>query len=184
MSSTELQTPTIQTPSVETPGPTGDVHTVRGVFPSDTALAEAVDRLGKAGFDRSRLTVPSKPAAGAPETAAEQAKTEDDGRQLRTLRTSTAAAAAAMASAAAIVATGGAAAAAMAVAAGAALAAGGGVYAANNAADMVAADACGLTLVVATSNAREQTLAEQTLRGAGASSVVVLRDPEARIVGQ
>jgi hypothetical protein len=172
----------------QTPGPTGDVQAVRGVFQSNAALAKAVRSLGEAGFDRSRLTVPITSTAGTsdpPELSGEQAKTEDDGRQLRTLRTSTVAAAAAMAGAAAVVATGGAAAAAMAMAAGAGLVAGGGMYAANNAADIVAADESGLTLVVATSNAQELSLAQQTLRDAGAQRVDVERHAaDAHIVGQ
>ncbi len=172
----------------QTPGPTGDVQAVRGVFQSSAKLAEAVRGLGKAGFDRLRLTVPPTATVGAsdpPALSGEQAKTEDDGRQLRTLRTSTAAAAAAMAGAAAVVATGGAAAAAIAVAAGAGLAAGGGMYAANNAADSVAADESGLTLVVATRNAVELSLAQQTLRDAGALSVDIKpHAADAHIVGQ
>ena len=180
-----------------TPGPGASVQHVRGTFATDTALAEAVKQLGKAGFDRSRLTLPpgsprhaEQGAPKQPAVGAEPAKTEDDGRQLRTLRTSTTAAAAAMAGAAAVVATGGAAAAAIAAAAGAGLAAGGGMYAANNAADLVEADertaaAVGdLVLVVAASNPQEQDLAERTLRDAGAQAVAVQHQADARIVGQ
>jgi hypothetical protein len=163
----------------QTPGPSGDVQAVRGVFQSNAALAKAVRSLGEVGFDRSRLTVPITSTAGAadpPELSGEQAKTEDDGRQLQTLRTSTVAAAAAMA---------GAAAAAMAVAAGAGLVAGGGMYAANNAADIVAADESGVTLVVATSNGQELSLAQLTLRDAGAQRVDVERHAaDAHIAGQ
>jgi hypothetical protein len=183
-----------------TPGPGASVQQVRGTFATDTALAEAVRQLGKAGFDRSRLTLPPGPPGAPrhseqgppkpPAVGAEPAKTEDDGRQLRTLRTSTTAAAAAMAGAAAVVATGGAAAAAIAAAAGAGLAAGGGMYAANNAADLVEADERtaaspdGLVLVVAASNPQELDLAERTLLHAGAQAVAVEHQADARIVGQ
>ncbi len=169
------------------------VDEVVGQFPSDAALHEAMDRLSAAGFGRNRLGTPKLPDEPGLPTAAhtDAAKTEDDTRQLRTLRSSTAAAAAAMAGAAAVVATGGAAAAAIAVAAGAGLAAGGGMVAANNAADAVtstqreaARGAGSLRLIVALSTASEQAVVEQAMRDAGAISVSVERRASAGFAGR
>jgi hypothetical protein len=139
--------------------------------------------LTAAGFSRDRLVTPALDTQG---NLTDAAKTEDDARQLRTLRSSTTAAAAAMAGAAVVVATGGAAAAAIAVAAGAGLAAGGGVFAAQNAADAVTsasreaqAEDGALRLIVTLANASERSLVEKAMRDAGASSVTIARHMQA-----
>ncbi len=149
------------------------VMEVRGTFPSDAALQDAVTRLTDAGFDRANLVVPGPGIADA-----DTVKPEDDRRQLRTVHSSTAAAAGAMAGAAAVVATGGAALAAVAAAAGAGVMAGGGMFAATNASDALQADARdaaavqgGLHLVVAVADAAQESLVESAMRQAGATDV-------------
>jgi len=170
-------------PHSDDPGVTDrqSVEEAVGVFPDDASLQNAVSRLTAAGFGRSRLLTPALDTPGtASAVLTEAAKTEEDTRQLRTLRSSTTAAAAAMAGAATVVATGGAAAAAIAVAAGAGLVAGGGVFAANNAADVVTASnreaqaASGsLRLIVALSDDTERSVVEHAMRDAGASTVTI-----------
>jgi len=155
--------------------PASQLQAVQGVFQSTASLLGAVDALGAAGFDRSRLTLPPSMESPPPDphdVYAEQAEREDDEQQLRTLTTSTGAAAAALAGAAVVIATGGAAAVALAVAAGAGLAAGGAIHAVNDATNAAAAADCAIMLGVRTGSAQELTLAEQTLRTAGAWIVV------------
>jgi predicted phage tail protein len=158
----------------QTPVSTDDHQDVLAGFRSHAALAEAASALCKAGFDASRLTLPPSVTAVAADGRAhseESPETEEDEQQVRTLTSSTGAAAAALAGAAVVVATGGAAAAAMAVAAGAGMAMGGVIFAVNKAEEDSAPDDDGLTLVVATHNAQELSLAQQVLRDAGARVV-------------
>ncbi len=169
------------------------VEEVFGIFPSDAALKQAVDRLHDAGFDRSRLVV-ATPDAGSPAeavAATDNPKPEDDTRQLRTLHSSMAAAAASMAGAAVVVATGGAAAAAGAAAAGAGIVAGGGMLAANNTYDQVVSethdDAAArgqLRLVVALDAVTEKDVVAQAMRAAGATEISSRLRPNAVISGQ
>ncbi len=161
------------------------VRQVRGSFPSDAALTNAVSRLTSAGFDRANMVLPP-----TGDIAAEAVKPEDDRRQLRTLHSSTAAAAAAMAGAAVVVATGGAAAAAVAVAAGAGAMAGGGMMAATDASDgmqsevrEVAAAQGKLELAVAVKNETQAALVEGAMRDAGATRVGCEILPDAVISG-
>ncbi|GAN77405.1 hypothetical protein [Acidisphaera rubrifaciens] len=65
---------------------------LQGVFPSETALRDAVARLSLAGFDRAELSVPS----GVAGMDAAPPQTEVDQRQARTLGTSMAASSGAM----------------------------------------------------------------------------------------
>jgi hypothetical protein len=166
---------------------------VRATFLSDAAVRDAVSRLTDAGFGRERMILPDPDAANgpaSPNATRENAKTETDQRQMRTLHSSTAAAAAAMAGAAAVVATGGAAAVAVAAAAGAGLAAGGAMIAATNTYDALegesrdnAAAAGALTLTVSTTGPDERALAETAMRCAGADQVVSSPRDGAFIVG-
>ncbi len=97
------------------PGPslTEAVDEVRGIFPSDSALQDAISRLSMAGFDRADISIPdaapTSAAAATPDQGAENPNTEDDSRQARTLHTSMAASVGAMAAAGVVIATGGAA---------------------------------------------------------------------------
>jgi hypothetical protein len=176
------------------PAPNQGVEEIYGIFPNDATLHQAVDRLHDAGFDRSRLLIPTPVEGSAtpePVAATDNPKPEDDTRQLRTLHGSMAAAAASMAGAAVVVATGGAAMAAVAAAAGAGIVAGGGMFAANNAYDFAASDARDhaaaagqLRLVVAVDEAAEKAIVEQVMRAAGATEVSSRRRPDAVISGQ
>jgi hypothetical protein len=184
MSDIQTQRPAIEAKVVE----------VRATFPSDTAVRDAVSRLTDAGFSRERIILPDPSApngTASPDATRENAKTETDQRQMRTLHSSTAAAAAAMAGAAAVVATGGASVAAVAAAAGAGLAAGGGMFAATNTYDALegesrdnAAAAGTLTLAVSTTGPDERALAETAMRRAGADQVVASPRDDAFIVGR
>jgi hypothetical protein len=155
------------------------------VFPTDTALQQAVGELSQAGFDRSRFSLPSSNTReGA--VSAEAPSTEDDTRQLRTLESSTAAAAAAMAGAAVVVATGGAALAAVAVAAGAGVVAGTGVASARNASGMLTSEAHDaqaadgdLIFTVTISAPSEKAFVEMAMRNAGAVLVDTTHLPDA-----
>ena len=170
------------------------VEEVEGSFPSDSTLRDAVSRLTDAGFDRSRLIQPDParvPGAATPNQQNAPAETEEDERQHRTLRSSTAAAAAAMAGAAAVVATGGTAVAAVAAAAGAGLLTGGGVIAgmkAEEAGDTAVRNAAASTghlrLVVSVQDAREKSIAEHAMRGAGAAEVRIGRRAGAGMTGR
>jgi hypothetical protein len=114
------------------------VQEVRGIFPNDTALQDAVSRLTHAGFDRADISVPdpaAPPGVATPEQGAKNPHTEDDDRQLRTVHTSLAGSAAALLAAGAVIGTGGAAAPAVAAAAAAGLAAGGIAHALTREAD-------------------------------------------------
>ncbi len=180
-----------QTPSFGTAA-NQNVEEVRGVFPHDAALSDAVGRLTDAGFDRARMVLPQPaPHTAATVAATENPKPEDDTRQLRTLHSSMAASAAAMAGAAAVVATGGAALAAVAAAAGAGVVAGGGMFAAANASDNLQSEARDeaasqghLSLVVGVSNPGEKALAERAMRDAGATEITSQRRGEATISGR
>jgi hypothetical protein len=158
---------------------------VRGHFPSDAALQDAVARLALLGFDRSTLSVPHlDPAQNTPESGAGAPNTDVDQRQVRTLGSSAAAAAGAMLGAGVVVATGGAAAVAVAAAAGLGLASGGATYAAVDAADATnhegrehAASSGDLILAALIRQPEQAQKAVAAMRDAGAESVrTVQRD--------
>jgi hypothetical protein len=163
------------------PGPSlpSSLNEVRGRFPSDAAMQDAVSRLTLAGFDRAALSVPGvaqTPGVHTPEQGATDPNTDVDQRQLRTLSSSTSGVAAAMVGAGLVVATGGAAALAAAAAAGAGLAGAGATYAAmgdvTNHSEREAAAASGqLMLSVRVTAPDEAHSAEQVMRAAGASAV-------------
>ncbi len=95
------------------------VEEVRGIFPSNSALQDAVSRLGVAGFDRADISIPGVAPLtqeATPEQGAENPNTEEDSQQTRTLHSSMAGAVGALAAAGAVIATGGAAAPAVAAA--------------------------------------------------------------------
>jgi hypothetical protein len=152
---------------------------VRGHFPSDAALQDAVARLALLGFDRSMLSVPHMDAAQeTPDNGAGAPNTEVDQRQVRTLGSSAAAAAGAMLGAGVVVATGGAAAVAVAAAAGLGLASGGATYAAVESADATnhnarehAAASGELVLAALIRQPGEAQKAAAAMRDAGAESV-------------
>ena len=103
------------------------VEEVRGSFPTDQALQEAVSQLSMAGFDRADFSLPIQPAEGGdltPEQSAGDPTTSTDSKQLRTMGTSMAGAVGALAAAGLTVATGGVAAAAIGAAAAAGLGSG------------------------------------------------------------
>lgn len=128
MSSTNDASPTIS----ET------IKEVQGSFPSNAALEDAIGRLTRSGFDRAAISLPAaNPEAedATPSAGAQDPMTDDDTRQVRTMRSSMAATAAAFVGAGVTAATGGAALVAVAAAAGMGLAAGGAVSAASVAVD-------------------------------------------------
>jgi hypothetical protein len=156
---------------------------LRGNFPSDAALQDAVAKLSLLGFDRSMLSVPeADPAAPTPEMGAGAPNTAVDQQQVRTLGSSAAAAAGAMLGAGVVVATGGAAAVAVAAAAGLGLASGGATYAAVDAADATnhagreqAAASGELILAALLRTPEDGAKAAAAMREAGALSVRTVR---------
>ena len=57
------------------------VEEVRGIFPSDSALQDAVSRLGVAGFDRADISIPGVAPLtqeATPEQGAENPNTAED----------------------------------------------------------------------------------------------------------
>ncbi len=165
------------------PGPSlpEAVTEVRGTFPNDAALQDAISRLSMAGFDRADISVPDAaptPTGATPDRAAENPNTEDDSQQARTLHTSMAASVGAMAAAGVVIATGGAAlpAVAAAVAGGAGI--GAAVRGITGAADTVqhgereeAASRGELLLSVRLREDTRQAVAETAMREAGATAV-------------
>ncbi len=161
------------------------VHEVRGSFPSDAALQDAIGRLTRAGFDRADLSLPAAHPAAAqatPERGAADPDTEDDTRQIRTMQTSMAGSTGALIAAGVVVATGGAALPALAAAAAAGLGVGGLVAAANTAGAHAehasreeAAQHGELLLSVRIGDPADQAKAEAELHAAGATSVSVVQ---------
>ena len=166
-----------------TPGPpiAPTVQEVRGFFPSDAALQDAIGRLTLAGFDRADLSLPAPVPAGeaTPEQGAEDPHTENDDRQMRTLHASMAGAGAALLAAGVVIGTGGAALPAVAAAAAAGLAAGGIAHTASHGADaeqheqrQIAAAQGELVLAARVSDNVKRGEAEGAMRAAGATRVV------------
>ena len=168
------------------PGPAvkATIQEVRGVFPNDAALQDAIARLTQAGFDRADLSLPTaSPAAtdATPEQGASLPTTDTDVRQVRTMATSLAGSVGALAAAGAVIATGGLA----VVAIGAAAAVGGGAAllanAGGNAADTMqqetrqASAARGeLVLSVRAADRARQASAIDMMRASGATEVTAL----------
>jgi hypothetical protein len=157
------------------------IQEVRGVFPSDAALQDAIGRLTRLGFDRASLSLPAAnpaPQDATPSGGAENPNTEDDSRQARTLHSSMAATVGAMVGAGVTVATGGAAAVAAAAALGLGAAAGGAVSAGHTALDTMqsenrdAAAASGqLVLSALAPDANAVAKARAAMHEAGATQV-------------
>jgi hypothetical protein len=168
-------------PDKSGPTLTETVQEVRGVFPSDQAVQDAISRLQMAGFDRAAISLPNAapaPLEATPEQGAENPETEDDSQQSRTLHTSMAATVGALAGAGAVVATGGLAlpAVAAAIAGGVGLGAVAGGL--SKASDKVqhetreeAAARGELLLSVHLRDSGRQAVAEQAMREAGASRI-------------
>ncbi len=168
-------------PEKEGPPLTETVQEVRGVFPSDQAIQDAISRLSMAGFDRAEISLPDAnpaPAQATPEQSAGNPETEDDSRQSRTLHTSLAGSVGALAAAGAVVASGG----ALLPVVGAAIAGGLGLGAAAEGLSKVsdtlqhetreeAAARGELLLSVHLRDPARQGVAEQAMREAGASRV-------------
>jgi hypothetical protein len=165
------------------------VDKVRGVFPSDAALQDAIARLTHAGFDRADLGLPDTslpPREATPDQESAAPTTETDMRQARTLGTGTASAAAALTAAGVVTATGGAAAPAAVAAAAAGLGTAGAMEAAGTAAgraqhqDRERAAARGeLLLSVRVTDDAQQETAKRLMREAGGTRVEALTPPPA-----
>ncbi|MBV8573803.1 MAG: hypothetical protein JOZ58_02020 [Acetobacteraceae bacterium] len=165
------------------PGPqmSDAVQEVQGVFPSDSALQDAISRLGTAGFDRADISVLDATAdqsQATPEEGAQNPNTEEDERQARTLHTSLAASVGVMAGAGAVVASGGALAPAVAAAAAGGLGLGGAMQGVASAAKESehqtreeAAAKGELVLSVRLKSADLREAAEEAMRSAGATRV-------------
>ena len=159
------------------------IREVRGSFPGEAALQEAMKRLESAGFDRAQINLPVPDAARpTPAAGAETPLSDTDAQQMRTLGSSTAAAAGAMLAAGATVLTGGAAAVAVIAAAAAGAAAGGGVLAATSAGDTARQDAHEaraqsgeLLLSVTLQGDEDPARAESIMRDCGAIHVACSR---------
>ncbi|MBN9563262.1 MAG: hypothetical protein J0H14_21445 [Alphaproteobacteria bacterium] len=157
------------------------VQEVRGAFPSDAAIQDAISRLSMAGFDRAEISLPDAdptPTHATPEQSAENPETEDDSRQSRTLHTSMAASVGALAAAGAVVATGGAALPAVAAAVVGAVGLGAAAEGVSKASDKMqhdlreeAAARGELLLSVHLRDPARQAVAEQAMREAGASRI-------------
>ena len=170
-------------PNPDKAGPplTEAVQEVRGAFPSDQAMQDAISRLSMAGFDRAEISLPDAdpaPTRATPEQSAENPETEDDSRQSRTLHTSMAASVGAMAAAGAVIATGGAALPAVAAAVAGGLGLGAAAEGLSKASDKVqhdmreeAAARGELLLSVHLRDPARQGIAEQAMREAGASRI-------------
>lgn len=148
------------------------VRELQGVFPSESALRNAVARLTQAGFDRAELSVPS----GVPGMDAAPPQTEVDQRQARTLGTSMAASSGAMVGAGLAAAAGIAAAPVAAAAIAGGLAAGAlagvaasGAKSAEDATEQQRAAAGELILTVRLRDQTRQLDAERAFREAGAT---------------
>ena len=157
------------------------VQEVRGAFPSDGAIQDAISRLSIAGFDRADISIPDASPVSSrttPEQSAENPTTEDDSQQARTLHTSMAASVGAMAAAGAVIATGGAALPAVAAAVAAGVGLGAAVQGVTGAADKAqhdereeAASRGELVLSVRLRDSSRRPLAEQAMRDAGSMRV-------------
>jgi len=170
-------------PTPPQPGPemADTLLIVRGAFPSDAALQDAVGRLTLAGFDRAEISLPvpaGTPGAAAPEQGAENPDTADDDQQMRTMHTGMAGTAGAMLAAGVVVATGGAAIPAVAAAVAAGLAAGGVAHTVSRGANETrheereaAAGRGELFLEVRATTALKRSAAEAALREAGATRI-------------
>jgi hypothetical protein len=167
------------------PALSATVHEVRGSFPSDSALQDAIARLTQAGFDRADLSVPHTLGEGTmatPEGGAENPNTDTDDQQVRTLHTSMAGSVAAITAAGIVMASGGAALPAVAAAAAAGLGTGALAHAASGAAGQIqhdsreAAAAEGrLLLTVRVRTEALRMTAETAMRQAGALDVDAVR---------
>jgi hypothetical protein len=107
------------TPNKPGPGITEGLTEIRGLFPSNATLEDAILRLTSEGFDRAELSIPDPSptrADATPEAGAENPNTNIDERQTQTLHTSMAATVGALAAAGAVIASGGLAAPAVAAA--------------------------------------------------------------------
>lgn len=158
----------------------GAILEVRGFFPSDSTIEDAMSRLRLGGFDRADMNLPraAPPSESTPEQGAEDPHTEDDNQQMRTLHAGLAGSAAALLAAGVVIGTGGAAAPAVVAAVAAGAAAGGVAHSVSHGADndqhrqREAAAARGeLILAVNVSDAARQAEAEKIMRAAGATSV-------------
>jgi hypothetical protein len=172
----------IDTPAPGDPGPqiSDAIQEVQGIFPSDSALKDAMSRLTLAGFDRADISIPDAAADpnATPEQSAENPTTEEDSQQARTLHTSLAASVGALAAAGAVIATGGAAAPAVAAAAAGGLGLGGAVQGVTTAAESAqhdtreeAAAKGELVLSVRLQRPDQRAAAEEAMRNAGATRV-------------
>ena len=169
------------TPDKAGPALTETVQEVRGTFPSDQAIQDAISRLEMAGFDRAAISLPDAdplPAQATPEQGAENPEAEDDSRQSRTLHTSMAASVGALAAAGAVVATGGLALPAVAAAIAGGVGLGAAAEGISKASDKLqhdtreeAAARGELLLSVHLRDPAKQGIAEQAMREAGASQV-------------
>ena len=180
-------------PSKAGPALNPTIQEVRGVFPSDAAMQEAISQLTLAGFDHAAFSLPqAQPAAAqaTPEQGAATPLTDTDVRQARTMGTSMAGTVGAFAAAGIVVATGGAA--AVAAAAAAAIGAGSALTASavGNAADGAqsagreqAAAAGQLVLSVQAPQAEQQAVAERIMNAAGAVKVQAIAREGAAVAG-
>ncbi len=169
------------TPDKAGPAMTETVQEVRGAFPSDQAVQDAISRLTMAGFDRAEISLPDAdpaPMRATPEQSAENPEAEDDSQQSRTLHTSMAASVGALAAAGAVVATGGLAIPAVAAAIAGGVGLGAVAEGLSRASDKVqhdtredAAARGELLLSVHLRDPARQSVAEQAMREAGASRV-------------
>jgi len=160
------------------------IDEVQAVFPSDTALQDALAKLTLAGCDRADFSLPqtAPPASEArPEAGADNPDTEVDNRQMRTMHSSMAGSIGAMAAAGAVVATGGAVAAAAVAAAAVGAGAGLAANAASTAADSMqhedrerAAAEGRLVLAVRVGDPARRPMIERILRDAGATRVAAV----------
>lgn len=181
------------TPDKEGPSLGETVQEVRGCFPHDAAIQDAISRLSMAGFDRSEISVPDAdptPLHATPEQSAENPNTEDDSRQARTLHASMAGSIGAMAAAGAVIATGGAALPAVAAAVAGGLGLGAATEGVSRAADKVqhdtreeAAARGELLLSVHLRDPARRGVAEQAMREAGASRIDAVERASGKAVG-
>lgn len=171
-----------------TPGPplAGSIEEVHGRFASEAALEQAIGRLRSNGFDHADLSLPGTalPAPlDTPEGSAAPVTTEDDARQMRTLHGGMAGAIGALVAGGAVAASGG----ALAPAAAAAVAGGlGGAALAEVAENSIgaasdynkqkrAASEGTLVLAVRVTSPERRSVAEDVMRGAGATAIAVVQ---------
>jgi hypothetical protein len=155
------------------------IDEVRGVFPSDAALQDAIGRLTQAGFDRADLSLPEADAAR--DAGSANPNTDVDSRQLRTMGTGMAASAGALAAAGAVVASGGLAAPVVAAAIAGGVGAGAASHAVQRDADQAqheqreeAADEGALVLAVHLRDPHLRPVAERAMEEAGATRLVAV----------